>query len=211
MRVSTASFAPILLLALVAPAFAQSPGPITGARVIEPEARLAGAYLLTSDHSFGALAQLRLSYYPGVDFGFQGGLVNLEEGSTDRTLVRVGADVRAALARASTTGFDLTAGAGLGIDSGDDVNALSFGPFVTAGVELLAGDRARVSPFATVGLALSRLNAGDRDESDVSLPIRLGFEATLGQTARLLAEARLNFNDSIRDDFELVLGGSTTF
>src|SRR5258705_6644118 len=55
-------------------AFAQVPGQFTGAEILPVNAHMYGGYLVASNNVVGGLAQLRLSFYPGVDFGFQGGL-----------------------------------------------------------------------------------------------------------------------------------------
>ena len=54
-------------------AWAQVFGQYTGANPLEPNQHLFGAYLHTSDSVLGAVGQLRLSFFPGIDFGFQGG------------------------------------------------------------------------------------------------------------------------------------------
>ena len=90
------------LLALVgfAPgAHAQSLGPWTGAEIMPSGGHAGGVYLDTGDDAIGALGQLRMSFYPNVDFGFQGGLSRLDQSAGDRTVVRVGGDLRAGLLR----------------------------------------------------------------------------------------------------------------
>src|SRR4029077_6858714 len=65
----------VLLLAatpaLVRPAAAQVWGQYTSAETVPVNGHMFGGYLHASSNFLGLLAQLRLSFYPNVDFGFQ--------------------------------------------------------------------------------------------------------------------------------------------
>ena len=65
----------LLLVLLAAPvtAGAQVFGQYMGAEIVPVGGHLFGGYLQASQDQLGLLGQLRLSFYPGVDFGFHGG------------------------------------------------------------------------------------------------------------------------------------------
>lgn len=202
-----------LAMILPAAARAQSPGPFTGAEVLAPNTHLVGAYLQTGDHALGLMSQLRLSFYPGVDFGFQGGLTRLDvEGGSDRTLIRVGADVRASvLTVAGGNHADVSLGGGLGIESGDDYGTFSLGPSVWVSRAYPLGATGAVAPFAKLGLAYSSLNAGPIDDNDLWIPLDLGAEFRPNPALRLVGEFELRLNNDLNDDWSFAAGAHFPF
>ena len=110
-------------------AHAQVFGQYTPAEILPVNARLGGAYVNFSEDVVGALGQLRLSFYPNVDFGFQGGLARLDLRTTTKTSLRLGADVRFGVAKA-TAGrpVDVAVGGGLGVETSDNYSVFRIGP-----------------------------------------------------------------------------------
>src|SRR5206468_1647111 len=103
----------------------------TGATVTPVNGHVFGAYVNASDHTLGALAQLRLSFYPRLDFGFHGGLSRLDPGGTfsSRTTLRVGTDLRYQLTSLSGAfPADLAIGASLGVEAADQFKVITVGP-----------------------------------------------------------------------------------
>ena len=62
------------LLAAAPPALAQVHGSLSSARVVPINSRLGAGYLQFDKSSATLMGQLRLSFYPNLDFGFLGGL-----------------------------------------------------------------------------------------------------------------------------------------
>ena len=123
---------PLITLLLVTgflaarPAESQVFGQYTGAEVVPVNSHLFGGYVHASQDFLGLLAQLRLSFYSDVDFGFQGGLTRISLTGGDVTSLRVGADLKAHVAHSSSG--DLAIGGALGIETGDHLHILTIGP-----------------------------------------------------------------------------------
>ena len=92
-----------VLAVCATPARAQSLGQFGGAEVVPVNGQAFGAYVDASSHVVGVISQLRLSFYPKVDFGFQGGLDRLDYLDVNRTVLRLGTDFKVLTAKASTT------------------------------------------------------------------------------------------------------------
>lgn len=203
-----------LMVLAPAAARAQSIGPFTTAEVMSPGGHLFGAYLQTGDDALGVMSQLRLSFYPGVDFGFQGGLTRLNvEGASDRTLIRVGTDVRAATLRVSDgRGVDLALGGGLSIETGDDFSAFSLGPAAWVSRAWPLGADGSVAPYVKLGLSYTSLDAGPIDDTDLWLPLHLGAEFRPNAALRIASEfeVRMN-NDLANDDWSFSVGVNLPF
>jgi len=86
------------LLAIAAPTLAQVHGALSEARVVPVNARLGAAYLQFDKSSATLMGQLRLSFYPNLDFGFLGGLSRIDLGDNTRTSVRLAGDFRGQMA-----------------------------------------------------------------------------------------------------------------
>jgi len=191
---------------------AQSFGPYSSARILPVEGRSAGFYLTGSESNTGLMSQLRLSFYPGVDFGFQGGLARLESSGSDRTLVQVGADVRIGVAQmASGAPFDLALGGGFGIDTGDDYSVLSLGPMAFASRSFPAGASGSLAPYTVAGVAFSSASAGGENRSEVTLPVNLGLEFRPHTALSITSELQVRLASRYRDDFGLGIGVAFAF
>ena len=182
-----------------APAHAQVFGQYVPAEILPVNSRLGGAYVDFSKDVVGAIGQLRLSFYPNVDFGFQGGLLRLDLGSTTKTALRLGGDVRFGVVKANQAHpFDVAAGGAIGVVSGDNYNVLRLGPSVVASHTFPFSARSSVVPYAGAMLSFANVNVGDHSRSDFSVPIRLGAELRAITGLRLTAELQLR----VGDDFD---------
>ena len=191
----------VLLLASLAPAApAQVFGQYTPATILPVDSRLCGAYVDFSENAVGLLAQLRLSFYPNVDFGFQGGLSRVDLGPTTKTSLRLATDVRFGVARASTSlPVDLAVGAGLGVETSDDYTLLRLGPSAVASRTFGFTNSASVAPYAGLMLLFSNQNQGDESTTDFSVPLRLGAELRAIPGVALTAELQLRLGDDFYD------------
>jgi hypothetical protein len=204
----------MLLLAVrlpASPARAQVFGQYTGATVTPVNGHTFGGYVNLSSHLVGGLTQLRLSLYPRWDFGFQGGLSRLEPGGgiDNRTTLRVGGDVRWQMA--SLTGSfpaDMSIGASLGIETADDYKVLTLGPSFTMSRALSEGGYV---PYAGVALNFVSRDAFGQQDTDVSIPLRLGLDARLSPECHLITELQLFVADRFNDDVGFVTGVNLPF
>jgi len=192
-----------LFVAGLAPApavHAQVFGQYAPAEVLPVNARLGGAYVNFSENVVGALGQLRLSFYPNVDFGFQGGLARLDWGTTTKTSLRLGADVRFGVAKASAgTPVDIAVGGGLGVETSDNYSVLKLGPSIVASRTIPFSGNSSVAPFAGAMLCFASVNRGEKNETDFSVPVRLGAELRAIPGMRITAEFQLHLGDDFDD------------
>jgi hypothetical protein len=208
--------AALLLAALGAatPARAQVFGQFTGAATVPTNGHLFGAYLNASENVIGGLAQLRLSFYPDVDFGFHGGLTRLDPGGTSANLttLRVGGDLRWQVAHvAQGSAMDIAVGGALGVETADNLKVVSLGPSVVASRPLSVGDNGGIVPYAGAALLFSSRDAFGIEDSDVSVPLRLGMEARLAPEFRIVAELQLFVADRYGDDVGFATGVNLPF
>src|SRR5437773_7740886 len=168
------------VLATPAPSWCQVYGQFTGAQPLEVNTRLAGGYLMSSSNVFGLLAQLRLSFYPAVDFGFQGGFARQSFKGGDRTTLRLGTDLKYQIVQPTTEyPYGVSVGGGLGVESGDHWNVISVGPSVVSSRSFPGNGDLVFTPFVSAGLLFTNINVASLNESDVSIPVRLGSEMRL--------------------------------
>jgi hypothetical protein len=200
----------LLLLALFVANLAPAPaahaqvfGQYTPAEILPVNARLGGAYVNFSKDVVGALGQLRLSFYPNVDFGFQGGLARLDLGTTSKTSLRLGADVRVGVAKAiAGRPVDVAVGAGLGVETSDQYSVFRIGPSVVASRTFPFSGTASVVPFAGTMLCFTSRDVGDEsrtDLTDFSVPVRLGAELRAIPGMRITAEFQLRLGNVFDD------------
>jgi hypothetical protein len=190
-----------LLLAGVAPAtHAQVFGQYTPAGILPVNSHLGGAYVDFSENAVGLMAQLRLSFYPNVDFGFQGGLSRLDLGSTTKTSLRLATDVRFGVAQASAgRPLDIAAGAGLGVETGDNYTLLRLGPSAVASHTFTFSNNSSCAPYVGLMLLFSSQSHGGESTTDFSLPVRLGAELKAIPGVSLTAELQLRIADDFYD------------
>ena len=179
---------------------AQVFGQYTPAQILPVNARLGGAYVNFSKDVVGALGQLRLSFYPNVDFGFQGGLARLDLGTTSKTSLRLGADVRFGVAKAAAgRPVDVAVGGGFGVETSDRYSVFRIGPSVVASHTFPFSANASVAPYAGAMLCFSSVDLGDESETDFSVPLRLGAELRAIPGVRITAELQLLLGDDFAD------------
>lgn len=214
MKNALAAMLLVAALGGVAPAHAQVFGQFTGAATVPTNGRLFGAYLTASENVVGGLAQLRLSFYPNVDFGFHGGLSRLDPGGTsaDLTTLRVGGDLRWQVGHAGQgSAMDVAVGGALGIETADDLKVVSIGPSVVVSRTLGIGENGGLVPYGGLGLMFSSRDAFGIEDSDVSVPLRLGMEVRLVPELRIVAELQLFITDRYNDDVGFATGVNLPF
>ena len=198
-------FLAALLLVAAGPASAQIQGALASGRVLQPNEHLGAAYLTFDKSSATLLGQLRMSFYPNIDFGFQGGLARIDVDDNTRTSVKLGGDFRGQVATQANGGIlDIALGAALGLESADELNLLAVGPQVTLSRTLDMA--AKWVGYGGAALLFSRVELGQETNTDTSFPIRLGIEYDPNPYLRLLTEAQLAVSDEIKDDFAITFG-----
>lgn len=202
----------ILLLAAAGPARAQMTGQFTGATVLEPGGHLVGGYFDVSSHVVGLMSQLRLSFYPGVDFGFQGGVDRDNGGGGSKGIVRLGTDIKFATRRArAESPFDLAIGGLLGVENGDNYSTLAIGPSMVVSRAFKPGQSGGISPYVGAALLYTKIDAGTRNDTNVSFPLRFGAEINATQVARLVAEFQWRIADDFHDETNITVGVNLPF
>ena len=209
-KVRTALFL-MAVLAPAAPARAQVFGHYTGADCVPMSGHLFGGYVQASDGLLGLSSQLRLSFYPNIDFGFQGGLVRSDQGGggDDVVTVQLGTDVKFQIKKGP--GVALALGGAFGVETGDNVHLMSLGPTFTASYALGNQAGAGVTPYAGVVLLFTDADIQDQQSQDVTLPFRLGADFRLSPEIRIVAEMQLRANDPYADSFGFVTGVNLPF
>jgi len=193
-------------------AFAQVPGNFTGAEILPVNAHMFGGYLVASNNVVGGLAQLRLSFYPGVDFGFQGGLARLNYTGGDRTSLRLGTDLKVRVRAATEQSlYDIAVGGALGVETGDDLSNLAVGPVVVASRSFGASSTGGFMTYAGVGAMFSSVDAGKLKETNLTVPLRIGalFKASPG--IHLVTEIQFLVGDNFNDDVSFTAGVNMPF
>lgn len=202
----------VALAGAARPAAAQVFGQFHAARPLPVNGHEFGAYVEFSENLLGFLGQLRLSFHPGVDFGFQGGLGRYDGGATDVTTARLGADFKY-LAATVEQGLpvDLGVGAAIGLETGDDLSLVSLGPSIVASRPVSVAGEPRFVPYAALALLFSRVDVGDADSNDFTAPLRVGTEIDMGPGLRASAEIKALLGDTFQDDLSFSFGVRTSF
>jgi hypothetical protein len=185
---------------------AQSFGPLTGVRVLDPDGRLFGVYLNGSDNAVNLLGQLRLSVYPGVDFGFQGGLARLDVADRNRTGLDLGADVRWGIGGQRSGLLQLAVGGGFKVEVASDYTVISGGPLLGVGTTFGVGGNSRIEPYAYGGISVASADIDDDKRTDWSFPLKVGATFDMSGALMLVPELEFRFDDQLRDDIALTLG-----
>ena len=191
-------------------AHAQSLGQFGGAGTLPLMGHAFGTYVDVGSHVVGFVSTLRLCFYPGVDFGFQGGLKRLDHLGSDRTAVRLGTDFKVEAVRASAAvPVDVAFGGGLGVETGDDLSVLTLGPTVVASRAFPAGVTGAIEPYAALGVSYASIDAPGKDDTGLQLPIRLGVELRLAPDLRFVLELQQKLGSFYGDRGTFAVG--TTF
>ena len=214
MKSMVAAFLTLAAFVSAAPVRAQAFGQYTGAAVVPVNGRVFGAYLNVSEHNVGGLAQLRLSFYPNLDFGFHGGLTRLEPGGPvgTRTILRLGGDLRWQLP-GLTGSFpaDLALGASIGVETSDELKVVTLGPSAVISRQVGGPEGSSFIPYGGLAIHFASRDAFGVEDSDLSVPLRLGLEGRLSPVFRLVAELQLFIADRYNDDVGLAMGVNLPF
>lgn len=206
-------FSAALALVCLAPAaLAQVQGQYTGAEVVAAGSHLFGGYLDVSSDMVGLTAQLRLSFYPGVDFGFQGGPSRLSQGGTSSGLLRLGTDLKVSAHHATPgANYDLAFGGALAVETGDNFHLLSLGPSGIVSTHVRSGASGGFAPYAGLMLLFTNLDRVSRSETGFSAPLRLGAEFAATPGTRITAEVVVRIADRFRDRAAFNVGVNLPF
>ncbi len=181
-------------------ASAQVFGQYTPAEILPVNSRLGGAYVDLSSNVVGLLGQLRLSFYPNVDFGFQGGFGRIDLGSTSKTTLRLGGDFRFAVARpADKMPVKLAVGGALGVETSDKYNILRFGPTAVASRAFGFSPNAAIEPYAGAMLSFASVDIAGDNQTDFSVPFRFGAELRAIPGMHITAEFQWRLGDDFAD------------
>ncbi len=193
-------------------ACAQVFGQLTTAEILPLGTHMAGGYVHFSSNQVGLLAQLRLSLHPGIDFGFMGGLSRYDQVGDEVNTVRMGADVKFALLEAGeASSMDLSLGGAIGLETGNDVNITTVGPYGVLSRAFPVGERAALAPYGGLGLLFSNVDVAGFEDADFAFPIRLGCEFRFAPEFRVGTELQLRVGDDFNDDVAFVTGVNLPF
>lgn len=209
-----ASCAALVAIACARPAPAQVAGQLEGAVPIAVDAHVFGGYVALAQHQAALLCQLRLSFYPGVDFGFQGALhrYDADGGGASRTAVELGGDVRTLVVRRGASApFDISLGGAIQLSSADHRNVLGVGPTLAAGRSYTFTGGSQLSPYFGFALLYTRSDAGGVNATDLSLPLRFGLEYQPSAIFRLVSEVQLPLSDPQGVHPKVLLGANFPF
>lgn len=177
------------LLLCACPAFAQSLGQYGGASPLPMNSKTVGTYVDLNSNEVGFVTTLRMSFYPDIDFGFQGGLKRLDYSDADGNALRLGTDFKIATARTRNgSAFDLALGGGLGVNTGDNYSVLTMGPNVIVSRGYPAGRSGAIEPYASLGLVYASVNTDAKDDTGLQFPLRLGAEYRIAPDLRFVME-----------------------
>jgi len=209
-KVGTALFL-MALLGPAAPARAQVFGHYTGADCVPMGGHMFGGYVHASDGLLGLSSQLRLSFYPNIDFGFQGGLVRSDQGGggDDVVTVQLGTDVKFQVKKGP--GISLALGGAFGVETGDNYHLMTLGPTFTASYALGNQGGAGVTPYAGVAVLFNDADIQNQESQDVTMPFRFGADFRLAPEIRIVGEIQLRPNDPYGDSFAFVTGVNLPF
>ena len=199
-------------LAVALPAHAQVFGQFGNAVPLAVDHRLFGASIATSSNQLELLGQLRLSFYPGVDFGFQGGFDRVDAGGSSVTAVQLGGDLKTTVARANASfPLDIALGGAIGVRSADGFNQLAVGPEALCSRTYTLRGGHDLTPYGGFVMLFTRDDSGGHSETDFSLPVRLGAEYSPSPDFRVFTEIRLSGGSAFDDSFKLALGANFPF
>ena len=200
------------LLCTASPASAQVFGTFSSADILPMNSHQVGVYLNASDKTLGALSQLRLSLYPGVDFGFQGGLARVNFEGKDQVTLRLGTDLKVAVGHAGEGfPFDIAVGGGLGVESSDDYHVLTIMPSAVASRPFPFGQGGSVSPYVGLGISFENVDASSTHETFVSFPLRIGGDVRVVPGLRVSAEFQIPIGDAFNQSFGVLTGVNLPF
>lgn len=200
------------LLAFACPALAQVDGQLGGAVPVDVDHRLFGVHAGFSNRQSDLFAQLRMSFYPGIDFGFHGGLAHLNAVGKTRTVLMMGGDLKTRVAKQTETfPVDIALGGAIGVGNAQSFGILGMGPTVVASRHYeLSGGRS-VSPYGGALLLFTRSDIDGWNSTDVSLQLRAGAEFQPNPDFRIVVELQTPTSDPIDRHPKVLLGANFPF
>jgi hypothetical protein len=182
-------------------------GQWTTARILPVNGHSFGAQLELSDHVAALMGNLRLSFYPNVDFGFQGGFTRTQVEGSNIGTARLAADLKAGAMRVSDGApLDLAVGAFVGLESGDRLGRLVVGPSVVASRAVTMNGVERLIPYAGLQARYTQFSFHDTQRNDFSMPLRIGSQFPIVQGFRATGEVQFRFGDDIDDHVAFGVG-----
>jgi opacity protein-like surface antigen len=201
-----------IALFAAAPASAQVFGTLGSAERVPMNGHVVGGYINATNDVLGMFGQLRLSFYDGIDFGFQGGLSRVSVGGNDRTAVRLGTDIEFMTARAGANfPLDLALGGGLGVESSDGYHVLTLMPSAIASRTFALSQSSSIAPYVGIGLSFANVDASGTKNTFTSLPVRVGGDLRVMPGIRFVAEMQFAVGNTYTDDFGLATGVNLPF
>jgi len=107
--------------------------------------------------------------------------------------------------------FDLSLGAAIGVSSAEDFNLLSVGPEIVGSRKFATGSGSDLTTYAGLLVLFTRSDLGGVNNTDVSVPVRLGLSFAPNADLSLLAELQVALSDQINDDLKLTVGANFPF
>ena len=210
--VARITLAATALVAVTAPTLARAQTfQMTGAEPVPAGGHLVGGFIQSSENVLGLIGQLRLSFYPGVDFGFNGGFARQDYSGENHTTLRLGTDLKyQILAPTEARPFTMSIGGALGIETGDSYSLLNLGPTLVAS-RAFPSNGVSFTPYAGTGIMFNRFEAGDFSDTDVAFPLNIGSEVHINPQLTIVGELQLRVSDSINDDVGFGIGVNSSF
>lgn len=200
----------VALSCVAAPALSQDFGQFGPAPPLAPNTHAFGTYVTGGENALGLLAQLRLSFMPNVDFGFQGGLNRIDAADRDHNTVRMGADVKFGVAHASESfPVDVSMGGAIGVQTGDRLTILSLGPSAMASRGFAINPNNTITPYGGLLLRFTSKDLGSSTDTNFDLALRLGGDFHIGPDFGVLGEVQ--FNDDSGGSVGFSTGLNITF
>jgi hypothetical protein len=172
---------------------------------------MVGGFLQSSQNVLGLVGQLRMSFYPGVDFGFNGGFARQDYSGENHTTLRLGTDLKyQILAPTTDRPFTMSIGGALGLEAGDSYNLLTIGPTLVGSRSFPSGN-VSFTPYVGTGIMFNRFEGGSYSDTDVAFPVNIGSEVHLNPQLTLVGELQLRVSDAINDDVGFAIGVNSSF
>ena len=216
-RILHALAAPLVLLALAMlpcarDARADTFGQYGSAQTLPVNGHSLGAQLEFGKSTIALMAQLRMSLYPDVDFGFQGGIAHYDLSGSDVTTARLGGDFRYQTAHFSRgAAVDFAIGAFIGLESGDRFGQLSIGPTAVVSRPVSINGTERMIPYGSMQVRFAQFYLDGSSNNDVSFPLRVGSEFPIMTGVRAVAEIQFRVGDDFQDDVSYGFGANFDF
>jgi hypothetical protein len=186
---------------------AQFLGQLSTAQTLPKGETMLGAYLGIYDDAFSVFGQIRHGMVRYLDFGFKGGMLNLDMGyGEDNTGLVFGGDVKYwFMEREANDPLDLSLGGGMEFLKIADYSLFSLGGNAIASYEFEYGRQKSVTPYGRMNLRWERANLkrfwrgwgweeGDWTDDDVDVALSLGADLKLSPDFSIIGELQIDDN-----------------